>query len=187
MSELPMLSAVQIAADRILLRKAHDADRERVIELQTDPEVWAYLGGPRTREEVEQRLAAVGGPAGASATPGRFVIADKATDHLIGTMELKRRAANLPGHVTEAGEELEIGYVLCRDAWGSGLAFEAATALLRAAAAELPDQPVLLVTQTANARSLKFAARLGFRPVRTFECYDADQTLCQASLHTFTG
>jgi RimJ/RimL family protein N-acetyltransferase len=185
MSRLSMLSAVEIATDRVLLRKARDADRERLIELQTDPEVWAYLGGPRLREAVEQRLDEIGGPANATARPGGFVIADKATDDLIGTLEVKRRAADLPGHVTEDGEELELGYLMRPDAWGAGLAFEAATAALRAAADELPDQPVIIVTQTANERSLRLAVRLGFQPVSTFKEYDAEQTLALASLHSF--
>lgn len=185
MNQLPMLSAVQIATDRVLLRKARDADRERLIELQTDPEVGAYIGGPRLREDVEQRLDAIGGTANATATPGTFVIADKATDDLIGTLVLSRRAADQPGHVTEDGEELELGYVMRRDAWGAGLAFEAATAALRAAADELPDQPVIIVTQTANERSLRLAVRLGFQPVSTFEWFDAEQTLGLASLHSF--
>nr|WP_083897890.1 GNAT family N-acetyltransferase [Nocardia vinacea] len=52
------------------------------------------------------------------------------------------------------------------DTWGAGPATEAATAVLRAAADELPDQPVLIVPQTANRRSLRLAVRLGFqRPV----------------------
>ncbi|MBF6353837.1 GNAT family N-acetyltransferase [Nocardia higoensis] len=185
MNQLPMLSAVQIAAERVLLRKARDADREGLIELQTDPEVWAYIGAPRLREDAEQRLDAIGGAANATATPGHFIIADKATDNLIGTFELKRRAADEPGHVAEDGEELELGYLMRRDAWGAGLAFEAATAVLRAAADELPDQPVLIATQTANKRSLRLAARLGFQPVSTFEWFDAGQTLCLASLHSF--
>lgn len=63
------LSAVRIATDRVLLRKARDTDQERIIELRTD---------------------AIGGAANATATPGIFVIADKATDHLIGTVDLKR-------------------------------------------------------------------------------------------------
>ena len=42
-------------------------------------------------------------------------------------------------------------------------AFEAAMAALRAAAGELPDQPVLVVTQTANHRARKLASRLGFK------------------------
>ncbi|MEU0504396.1 GNAT family N-acetyltransferase [Nocardia sp. NPDC005998] len=185
MNQLPMLSAVQIAAERVLLRKARDADREGLIELQTDPDVWAYIGVPRLREDAEQRLDAIGGAANATATPGHFIIADKATDNLIGTFELKRRAADEPGHVTDDGEELELGYLMRRDAWGTGLAFEAASAALRAAADELPDQPVLIATQTANKRSLRLAARLGFQPVSTFEWFDAGQTLCLASLHSF--
>ncbi|MGY0235420.1 GNAT family N-acetyltransferase [Longispora urticae] len=82
--------------------------------------------------------------------------------------------------------KLELGYLLRRDAWGAGLAYEASAAALRAAAAELPDQPVILVTQSANARSLRLAARLGFQPVGTFEQFDAEQTLGRlASLHSF--
>jgi RimJ/RimL family protein N-acetyltransferase len=65
------------------------------------------------------------------------------------------------------------------------LAFEAATAVLRAAAEELPDQPVIILTQTANERSLRLAVRLGFRPVSTFEWFDAEQTLGLAGLHSF--
>ncbi|MGV9817172.1 GNAT family N-acetyltransferase [Nocardia xishanensis] len=185
MNQLPMLSAVQIAAERVLLRKARDTDRERLIELRTDPEVGAYIGGPRLREDVEQFLDAIGGAANTTAIPGTFIIADKTTDDLIGTFEIKRRAADQPGHVTEDGEELELGYLMRPDSWGAGLASEAATAVLRAVADELPDQPVLIATQTANKRSLGLAARLGFRPVSTFEWFDAEQTLCLASLHSF--
>ena len=185
MSQLSMLSAVPIATERLLLRKARDADRERLVELQTDPEVWAYLGGPRRREAVERRLEAIGGAGKATTAPGAFVIADKATDNLIGTLGLKRPTEDLPGHSTEDGPELELGYLLRRDVWGAGLAFEAATGALRAAAAELPDQPVITVTQTANERSLKLAARLGFQPAGTFERNGAEQTLGRARLHSF--
>jgi RimJ/RimL family protein N-acetyltransferase len=184
MSQSPTLSATLIAGKRVLLRKSRDTDREGLIDLRTDPQVCAYIGGPQLREEVEQRLDAIG-PANVTATPGTFVIADKATDDLIGTLELKRRAADLPGHVTEDGDELELGYLLRRRAWGAGLAFEAVAAALHAAADELPDQPVMILTQTANERSLRLAVRLGFRPVSTFESFGAEQTLCMASLYSF--
>jgi RimJ/RimL family protein N-acetyltransferase len=184
MSQLSMLSAVQITSDRVLLRKARDTDREGLIEMETDPEVQAYVGGPRSRESVEQRLEEVG-LANVTAAPGHFVIADRATDDVIGILILKRHAADLPGHVTEDGDELELGYLLRRGAWGAGYAFEAATAALRAAADELPDQPVILLTQTANERSLKLAARLGFQKVSTFEKWDAEQAVCLTSLHSF--
>ncbi|MEU8038935.1 GNAT family N-acetyltransferase [Streptosporangium sp. NPDC049078] len=184
MSPLRTLSATEVLSERLLLRSVlHDADREGFIELSTDPEVQAYIGGPQPRKDVEQRFDAA--IANATSSPGNYVIADNTTNRLIGTLMLARRSTGGPGHVTEDGEELELGYVLRRSAWGAGFAFEAATAALRAAADELPDQPVLLVTQTANKRSLKLAARLGFFPISTFEEFGAEQTLCMTPLSMF--
>jgi hypothetical protein len=50
---------------------------------------------------------------------------------------------------------------------------------------ELPDQPVVLVTQAANKRAMKLAARLGFRPISTFEEFGAEKILCTPSLSMF--
>ncbi|MEU5396951.1 GNAT family N-acetyltransferase [Streptomyces tibetensis] len=180
----PTLSATEITTPRLRLRKAHDADRAGFIELQTDPQVRLHLGGPRSRDTVEQYFDTMG-VTHVTDKPGTFVIADRTTDDLAGVLLIHRRPTDLPGHVTEEGGELELTYVLRRAAWGAGLAFEAATAALRAAASELPDQPVLIVTQTANTRSLDLAARLGFRRVATFEAYEAEQTLAVAELHSF--
>lgn len=178
------LSAERVESDRLVLRKAQDIDREGLVEIFTDAEVRAHLGGARPREEVEQFLDTVG-TAGVTALPGGYVIADRETDRLVGILGLSRRPADRPGHVTPEGEELELSYVLRRGAWGTGLAFEAATAALRAAAQELPDQPVLVVTQTANHRARKLADRLGFQEVDTFQEHDAEQTLAVAALHSF--
>ncbi|WP_037807220.1 GNAT family N-acetyltransferase [Streptomyces sp. NRRL S-1448] len=184
MDALPTLSATEITTDRLRLRKAHDADIDGLIELQTDPQVRAHLGGPRPRSVVEHYFDA-NGISAIAGSPGTYVIADPETDRFIGTLVLDRRSADLPGHVTEEGGELELTYLLRRGSWGSGLAFEAASAALRAAADELPDQPVLVVTQTANERSLKLATRLGFQCMGTFEAHDAEQTLAVANLHSF--
>ncbi|WP_372411979.1 GNAT family N-acetyltransferase [Streptomyces luteireticuli] len=184
MNALPTLTATEITTDRLRLRQAHDADIDGLIELQTDPQVRAHLGGPRPRSVVEQYFNA-NGISAIAGKPGTYVIAEKATDRLIGTLVLDRRSADLPGHVTEEGGELELTYLLRRGSWGAGLAFDAAKAALRAAADELPDQPVLVVTQTANERSLKLATRLGFQRMGTFEAHDAKQTLAVADLHSF--
>jgi RimJ/RimL family protein N-acetyltransferase len=184
MVTLPTLSAPVIESDRVVLRKARDADREGIVEVMTDPEVRAYLGGQRPRESVEQFLDAAG-TAGATAAAGSYVIADGQTDRFVGILRLDRRAADRPGHVTGEGRELELSYVLRRGAWGAGLAFEAAAAVLRAAAGELPDQPVLVVTQSANDRSRRLADRLGFQEVSQFEEFDAKQILAVASLGSF--
>lgn len=56
-----------------------------------------------------------------------------------------------------------------------GVASEAASLLLRTTDEHLPDQVVLVVTQTANARSLTLAECRGFQNVGTFVEFDAEQ------------
>ena len=184
MHRLPTLSAAEIGTDRLRLRRAHDADVDGLIELLTDPQVRGHLGGPRPRSAVEQYFGE-NGIGAVTARPGAYVVADRQSDRCLGMLVLDRRSPDLPGHVIEKGAELELSYELRRGSWGAGLALEAATAALRAAAGELPDQPVLIVTQSANERSLRLAARLGFQRVGTFEAFDAEQTLAVAHLHAF--
>ena len=60
-------------------------------------------------------------------------------------------------------------------AWGHGYAAEACAAALDWFADALPGEPVVLTTQTANARSMRLAAKLGFTEVERFEDYGAEQ------------
>ncbi|MGP5051336.1 GNAT family N-acetyltransferase [Brachybacterium alimentarium] len=76
-----------------------------------------------------------------------------------------------------------MSYLLRRKWRGQGVASEAASLLLRTTAEHLPDQVVLVVTQTANAPSLTIAERLGFQIVGTFVEFDADQWLGAGQLH----
>jgi RimJ/RimL family protein N-acetyltransferase len=60
------------------------------------------------------------------------------------------------------------------EAWGFGYAAEACEAALDWLDA-LPGEPVVLFTQTANARSMRLAAKLGFTEVERFRAWDAEQ------------
>lgn len=111
-------------------------------------------------------------------------MADSSNNRFAGTVTLDRRHSKLPGHVSADGDELELSYVFRRDSWGRGWAYAAAAALIGAAAAELPDQPVLVATQRANVRSVNLLRRLGFEPISTFIQFDAEQILASASLHS---
>jgi RimJ/RimL family protein N-acetyltransferase len=48
------------------------------------------------------------------------------------------------------------------EAWGFGYVAEACAAALDWFAGVLPGEPVVLTTQTANDRSMRLAAKLGF-------------------------
>jgi hypothetical protein len=48
-------------------------------------------------------------------------------------------------------------------------------------AGQLPGEPVVLFTQTANARSMRLAAKLGFTGAGRFEAYGAEQWFGMAS------
>jgi RimJ/RimL family protein N-acetyltransferase len=178
------LTALYIDAGDVVLRKARDDDRASIIEHVADPDVRAHLGGPQPRDAVARDLDEAG-VAAVTDSAGSYVIADRETDAFIGTVSLTRRGVHHPGHLGPSGEELELAYTLNRPFWGRGLAYQAASAVLRAAAAELSDEPVIVVTQSANARSLKLARRLGFVPAMTFEEFGEQQTLAVASLHRF--
>ncbi|MFN6551107.1 GNAT family N-acetyltransferase [Mycolicibacterium septicum] len=184
MDDRPILTATRIEADRLLLRKGRDDDGEGLVETQTDERVRRFLGGPRARAEFRATVTSVGA-ATLLAADGCYVAAERESGDMLGMVTLSRRDPELPGHVNERGGELELSYVFRVHAWGKGYAAEACRALLRCAAEQLADQPVVIVTQTANLAALRLADRLGFAQLGTFEQFDAEQVLAAARLGTF--
>jgi len=138
------------------------------IDLYASPEVRAHLGGPRPREELERAV-----PGAPGQRPGLFVIEHGGA--AVGTLTLDRRDAERPGHLRPGAEEAELGYMLRPRAWGRGYGTEACAAALDWFADAFPGEPVVLCTQTANHRSLRLAATLGFTEVERFEEFGAEQ------------
>ena len=159
-----------ITTERLVLREPEARDRAAFIELFTSPEVGTYLGGPRPRDECERTL-----PETPERRPGVFVI--ELDGAMIGTIELNRRDAERRSHVRPDAGEAELGYLLLPEAWGHGYAAEACAAALGWFADALPGEPVVLCTQTANERSMRLAAKLGFIEVERFDEYGAEQWL----------
>ncbi|MFK0292847.1 GNAT family N-acetyltransferase [Streptomyces sp. NPDC090442] len=157
-----------IRTERLVLRESKARDRATFIELFTSPEVNTYLGGPRPRDECERKL-----PQTPERRPGLFVI--ERDGAMIGTIELNRRDAEHRSHVRPDVGEAELGYLLLPEAWGRGYATEACAAALDWFTEELPGEPVVLYTQTANDRSMRLAAKLGFTEVERFEAWGAEQ------------
>ncbi|MFD4775588.1 GNAT family N-acetyltransferase, partial [Streptomyces sp. NPDC058427] len=156
-----------VRTDRLVLRASEARDRAAVIELNASPEVGTYLGGPRPRAELERTLPEVPGR-----RPGFFVIDLDGTP--IGTIMLDPHAEG-PGHIRPDLGKTELGYLFLPRAWGFGYATEACAAALDWFAGALPGEAVVLRTQTANQRSMRLAAKLGFIEVERYEDFGAEQ------------
>ena len=156
-----------IRTERLVLRGPEARDRAAFIELFASPEVGTYLGGPRSRDELERAVPEV-----PRRRPGVFVV--DLDGAMIGMVTLDRRDAERPGHVRPDGGEAELGYLFLPEAWGHGYATEACAPALDWLAGAIPWEPVVLCTQTANDRSMRLASKLGFTEVERFEEYGAE-------------
>jgi RimJ/RimL family protein N-acetyltransferase/aminoglycoside phosphotransferase (APT) family kinase protein len=150
-----------IRTERLVLRAPEHRDRAALIELLASPEVGTYLGGPRPPDEIEREL-----PAAPERPPGLFVV--DLDGAMIGQVILKRATGHGAG-------EAELGYLFLPQAWGFGYAAEACAAALAWLDNTLPGQPAVLKTQTANARSMRLAAKLGFTEIGRYEAWGAEQ------------
>jgi RimJ/RimL family protein N-acetyltransferase len=157
-----------IRTARLVLREPEARHRAAIIELLASPEVGTYIGGPRPRDELERAM-----PGTPERRPGLFVV--DLDGAMIGTITLDRREPESQGHVHPDGREAELGYLFLPKAWGHGYAAEACAAALDWFARALPGEAVTLRTQTANDRSMRLAAKLGFTEVERFERYGAEQ------------
>jgi RimJ/RimL family protein N-acetyltransferase len=163
-----------IRTERLVLREPEAWDRAAFIELLASPEVGTYLGGPRPRDELEREMPDVPGR-----QSGHFVV--DLGGAMIGQVILRRAAGDRAAGVAE------LGYLFLPEAWGFGYAAEACIAALGWLAEELPGEPVVLFTQTANARSMRLAAKLGFTEAGRFEAYGAEQWFGMRSPVTPSG
>jgi RimJ/RimL family protein N-acetyltransferase len=154
-----------IRTGRLVLREPEARDRAAAIELLASPEVSAYLGGPRPRDDLERALPGV-----PERRSGLFAVALGRA--MIGQVTLTRATEHGP---PAAAGKAELGYLFLPQAWGFGYAAEACTAALGWFADALPGEPVVLFTQTANVRSMRLAAKLGFTEVERYQAYGAEQ------------
>ncbi|MFD9722223.1 GNAT family N-acetyltransferase [Streptomyces sp. NPDC059072] len=169
-----------IKTERLVLRESEARDRAAVIELFASPEVGTYVGGSRPREELERAVPEVPGR-----RPGFFVV--DLDGAMIGMVTLDPRGAERLGHVRPEAGEAGLGYMFLPEAWGRGYAAEACAAALDWFAGAFPGEPVVLSTQTANDRSMRVAAKLGFTEVERFEEHGAEQWFGVWSPVTLSG
>jgi ribosomal-protein-alanine N-acetyltransferase len=144
-----------IETDRLVLRRIEPWDFDAFAEMYADPEVMRFIGGgrPMTRGEVvallERRVADF-----ERQGFGVMAVVEKATGRLIGRCGLIRWQI-------EGRDELEVGYIFERSAWGFGYATEAATAVRDYALGELDQRRLVALVRHGNEASARVAEKLG--------------------------
>jgi RimJ/RimL family protein N-acetyltransferase len=142
-----------LATDRLLLRKLIAADLDQLVALDADPAVMRYIsdGEPTPRERYVETLLPrmLAWPAD---DPVGFYAAIQ-EDAWIGWFHLRPSIA--------ADGALELGFRLCRAAWGRGLATEGARALAGFAVDELKSPWVDGCAHPDNLASIAVLRKCG--------------------------
>ena len=145
-----------IETERLVLRAWCDADRAPFAAMGADPEVMRHLAGTIDREASDtiiDRLEAEQVSKGHTF----WAIERRADKQFLGFCGLR-----IGGHEgTPVIDELEIGWRLRRDAWGLGLAREAAEASLAWGWRALSNDRISAWTVEANSASWGLMQRLG--------------------------
>ena len=145
------MSEFRLETDRLILRAWREADRDPFFALNSDPAVMEFL--PATDRATSDR------------TVERMNAAQAEHGHCFWGGERKPAGAFLgfcgPMPAREPLYEVELGWRLCRDAWGAGYASEGARASLAWCWANLATPTVMAITVPANRRSRAVMERIG--------------------------
>jgi RimJ/RimL family protein N-acetyltransferase len=165
-----------LETERLVLRRWREDDREAVVDIWADPDVWRAIGPGVMGMRFEAAYAA-----------GRL---EHHLDHWeqygFGLWLAQERVSGQvagwvgaahPTYVPELAGAVEIGWTLRRPFWGLGLASEGATAAVKTVFAHLVLDEVISLINPANARSISVAERLGMSTARDVRRPDTFEVL----------
>jgi RimJ/RimL family protein N-acetyltransferase len=154
------ISVAEIVAEteRLRLREWEDADEVRFYKVMNRPEVMEHLGGVQLPEEWRTAYSRV---RACQAEFGHafWIIEERESREILGFCGIKR--VNSPG--TDMTGQHEIGWRLRPEAWGKGLAKEAAIASLDLAFDRFAAPHVIALTIAQNESSWGLMHRLGMK------------------------
>ena len=161
---------MKLETARLLLREFRDPDLDAYAAMCADPEVMRYLsptGAVLSREDAWRQMALFAGHWTLRGF-GMWAVEERASGRFIGRVGL---------HRPEGWPDLELGWSLCREAWGKGYATEAARAAAGYAFGELRRTHLIHLILPGNTRSIRVAERLGATPRGTAIVRGVEQLL----------
>jgi RimJ/RimL family protein N-acetyltransferase len=153
-----------IETERLILRAFRDEDREAFAEINADPRVNEWLGGPIDRAASDATIDRINAQI-AQEGFGFWAAERKADRRLVGMIGLRAQTDAPPAPC------LELGWRLAVEAQGQGLATEGAQAALAWGFANRDSSEILAWTAATNVRSQQVMRRIGMihDPARDFD------------------
>ncbi len=169
-SRVPSSPAVPIVTARLRLRPLRPDDLDALSEVYLHPQVQHWIG-PHTRDDVVRELR-LQREHQASLGWSFWAVEHRATGRMIGDCGLQP--------IEHRGPETELGYDLHPDAWGRGLATEAARAVIVHALGPLRLDRVIAVVRHDHVASQRVLEKAGLRQVGTRMAYGEPMLLYAA-------
>jgi RimJ/RimL family protein N-acetyltransferase len=161
------LAIPTLETERLRLRPLRESDFEDYAELNADPEVKRYQGGPWDRGRSWRHLAFLLGH-WQLGRPGMLAVEHKADGAFLG----------LTGYCEPEGwPGFELAGIFGRRWWGQGYATEAARAALGYAFTVLDKDRVISLVHPENRPSIRLVERLGERLLRRVDLF-GQEWLC---------
>jgi [ribosomal protein S5]-alanine N-acetyltransferase len=170
MSSMTPALAFPIMTERLRLRPLRRDDLDALAEVYLHPLVMRWIGS-YTREDVEHEIALQLEHQTAQGW-SFWAVEHRHTDRMIGDCGLQP----LEHH----GPEVELGYDLHPDAWGRGLATEAARAVVAQAFGPLRVDRVVAVVKPDHVASQRVLEKAGLHRAGTRLAYGESMLLYEA-------
>lgn len=150
-----------LETEHLVFRPLTLDDLDNLTILYADPEVMRFLGGPRSRDEVQRVL-------------NRYIREYQIYGHSFFATLLKSDGrfigqCGLLHQEVEEQQEIELGYVLSRPYWQHGLAVEGVQALKDYGLQQLGFPRVISLIPPENRASIHIAEKVGMRYERDIE------------------
>ena len=146
-----------LITQRLVLRPWRPEDLDPYVAICADTRVMRFLGDGMTKPkgQVLGRVALIA-PAWENDGIGPLAVVEQATSKLIGLCGL-----SVASYIPNVEPSIEIGYRLAHDAWGKGLATEAARAAIDWGFSNQTLDQVVALVPPANRAAQRVADKLG--------------------------
>jgi len=166
-----------LRTDRIILRAWRVDEADRLRDILSRPEVMRWIDDDQddpalmaTRDEAVERVRRYADGHRAGSPLGFWAVEERATGVVAGTVLITTAGSDPPPDETE----VEIGWHLHPDAWGRGLAREAAAALLAAGLEVRPRIHALMYVDNAPSAAVAQAIGMVEQPISVDRFYSGE-------------